>query len=134
MKEIIYFENISKDKCFLFLVQVNRHSIIDMLTSTSKDYYFIPNPSTSQIFALPAQKQLFLNFQTAQDLLINIECISGDGYFHWEEGNRKYHLSGFGDRLTLTSGTTNYEHLLSHLVAESRQYQWNKLDNSILIK
>ena len=129
-RNYIYFENIPKDKCFLFLVQVNRRSIIDVLTSTSKDIYFVPNPSTAQIFALQAQKQLYLNFQTTQDLLINIVCVSGDGFFRWEEENRKYHLSGFGDRLTLTSGTSNVDHLLSHLVAESSQYQWNKLDNS----
>ena len=129
-RNYIYFENIPKDKCLLFLVQVNRRSIIDVLTSTSKDYYFVPNPSTAQIFNVPAQKQLYLNFQTTQDLLINIVCVSGDGFFRWEEENRKYHLSGFGDRLTLTSGTSNYEHLLSHLIAEASQYQWNKLDNS----
>ena len=129
-RNYIYFENIPKDKCFLFLVQVNRRSIIDVLTSTSKDIYFVPNPSTAQIFALQAQKQLYLNFQTTQDLLINIVCVSGDGFFRWEEENRKYHLSGFGDRLTLTSGTSKVDNLLSHLVAESSQYQWNKLDNS----
>ena len=129
-RNYIYYENIAKEKSLLFLVQVNRHSIIDVLTSTSKDFYFIPNPSTDQIFSLPAQNQLYLNFQTTQDLLINIIYISGDGYFRWEEENRKYHLSGFCDRLTLTSGTSNYEHLLSHLVAEASQYQWNKLDNS----
>ena len=129
-RNYIYYENIPKGKCLLFLVQVDRHSIIDVLSSTSKDYYFVPNPSTAQIFNVPAQKQLHLNFQTTQDLLINIVCVSGEGFFSWEEENRKYHLSGFGDRLTLTSGTNNYEHLLSNLIAEANQYQWNKLDNS----
>ena len=71
-----------------------------------------------------------MNFQTTQDLLINIVCVSGEGFFRWEEENRKYHLSGFGDRITLTSGTNNYDNVLSHLIAESSQYQWNKLDNS----
>ena len=129
-RNYIYYENIPKGKCLLFLVEVSRRSIIDVLTSTSNDYYFVPNPSTAQIFALPASKQLYLNFQTTQDLLINIVCVSGEGFFRWEEENRKYHLSGFGDRITLTSGTDNYDNVLSHLIAESSQYQWNKLDNS----
>ena len=129
-RNYIYYENIPKDKCLLFLVQVDRPSIIDVLTSTSKDYYFVPNPSTAQIFSLPAQKQLYLNFQTTQDLLINIVCVSGEGFFHWEEEDRKYHLLGYEDRITLTSGTSNYDNLLTHLVAEANQYQWNKRDNS----
>ena len=118
-RNYIYIENIPKDKCLVFLVQVSTYSIIEVLSSTSKDFHFIPNPSTAQIFSLKPDKELFLNFQTTQDLLINIVCVYGKGFFRWEEENRKYHLSGFDDRLTLTSGTQNVNHKLSSLVARA---------------
>jgi len=62
---------------------------------------------------LHPDKELFLNFQTSQDLLINIVSVYGKGFFRWEEENRKYHLSGSDDRLTLTSGTQDVNHKLS---------------------
>ena len=132
-RNYIYIENIPKDKCLVFLVQVTTYSIIEVLSSTSKDFYFTPNPSTSQIFSLQANKELFLNFQTTQDLLINIVCVSGEGFFRWEEENRKYYLSYSGDRLTLTSGTQNINYKLSSLVAKANQVKSHKIENSLFV-
>ena len=129
-RNYIYIKNIPKDKCLVFLVHVSPYSIIEVLSSTSKDFSFTPNPSTAQLFTLQSKKNLFLNFQTTQDLLINIACVSGEGFFRWDGENRKYHLSGSDDRLTLTSGTHNNSLKLSSLIATANDIQPNKLDDS----
>ena len=130
-RNYIYIEKIPKDKCLLFIVESNINTIIEVLSSTSKDFFTTPNPSSPQIFALQSGNNLHLNFQTTQDLLINIVCVSGEGFFQWEEENvRKYHLFGKDDRITLTSGTNRTEDRLNSLVAESSTYNWYKSDNS----
>ena len=129
-RNYIYIKNIPKDKCLVFLVYVSPYSIIEVLSSTSKDFSFTPNPSTPQLFSLQSKKELLLNFQTTQDLLINIACVSGEGYFHWDGENRKYHLSGSDDRLSLTSGTQNNALKLSSLIATASEFQPNRLDDS----
>ena len=130
-RNYIYIENIPKDQCLLFIVESDINTIIEVLTSTSKDFFVVPNPSTPQIFALQSGNKLHLNFQTTQDLLINIVCVSGEGFFQWEEENiRKYHLFGKEDRVTLTSGTNRTEDRLNSLVAESSTFNWYKSDNS----
>jgi hypothetical protein len=130
-RNYIYIEKIPKDKCLLFIVESNINTIIEVLSSTSKDFFTTPNPSSPQIFALQSGNKLHLNFQTTQDLLINIVCVSGEGFFQWEEENvRKYHLFGKDDRITLTSGTNRTEDRLNSLVAESSTYNWYKSDNS----
>ena len=130
-RNYIYIESIPKDKCLLFIVQSDINTIIEVLSSTSKDFFVTPNPSTPQIFALQSSNKLHLNFQTTQDLLINIVCVSGEGFFQWEEENiKKYHLFGKDDRVTLTSGTNRTEDKLNSLVAESSTFNWYKSDNS----
>ena len=129
-RNYIYIKNIPKDKCLVFLVYVSPHSIIEVLSSTSKDFSFTPNPSTPQLFSLQSKKELHLNFQTTQDLLINIACVSGEGFFRWDGENRKYHLSGSDDRLSLTSGTQNNALKLSSLIATASEFQPNRLDDS----
>jgi len=130
-RNYIYIEKIPKDQCLLFIVESNINTIIEVLSSTSKDFFTIPNPSSPQIFALQSGNKLHLNFQTTQDLLINIVCVSGEGFFQWEEENvRKYHLFGKDDRITLTSGTNRTEDRLNSLVAESSTFNWYKSDNS----
>ena len=130
-RNYIYIEKVPKGKCLLFIVESDINTIIDVLSSTSKDFFAVPNPSTPQIFSLQSSNKLSLNFQTTQDLLINIVCVSGEGSFQWEEEKfRKYHLFGNNDRLTLTSGTNSSEDKLSSLVAESSSFNWYKGDNS----
>ena len=127
-KKYIYAQNVEKGKCLLLFVGATKPSIIEVLSSTSNNYQITPNPSTPQIFAIQ-NRTLYLNFDTIHDLLINIVCVSGEGYFFWEEEKKKnYNLMGFGDRLTLTSGTKNKS--LSKLVAQSTYYDWLNEDKS----
>ena len=116
----IYVDKIDKSKCLLLVVTLDRGSIIEVLSSTYKyDYKMTPNPSTPQIFALKGNSMQY-SFDTTQDLLINIVCVSGQGYFYWDEEKAvKYYLSGKEDRLTLTSATKDVKYKLANLVAKS---------------
>ena len=116
----IYVDKIDKSKCLLLVVTLDKGSIIEVLSSTYKyDYKITPNPSTPQIFALKGNIFQY-SFDTTQDLLINIACVSGQGYFYWDEEKPiKYYLSGREDRLTLTSSTKNVKNKLANLIAKS---------------
>lgn len=115
----IYVDKIDKSKCLLLVVTLTEGSIIEVLSSTYKyDYKITPNPSTPQIFALKDNNMQY-SFDTTQDLLINIVCVSGQGYFYWDEEKAvKYYLSGKEDRLTLTSATKDVKYKLANLVAK----------------
>ena len=115
----IYIDKIDKSKCLLLVVTLDKGSIIEVLSSTYKyDYKITPNPSTPQIFALKGNSMHY-SFDTTQDLLINIACVSGQGYFYWDEEKPiKYYLSGKEDRLTLTSATKDVKNKLANLVAK----------------
>ena len=131
----IYYEKIQKNKCILLEVKTNDYSIIEVLSSTyliKEDSSIVLNPSTPQIFSI-GDKRCYLKFETSQDLLINIVSVSGDGYFIWEKEEKKdirYILSGFEDRLTLTSGTSEKENQLSRLVAQSTTFTIFEKDES----
>ena len=131
----IYYENIEKSKCILFEVKTSEKSIIEVLSSTyliKEESSLVLNPSTPQVFSI-GDKRCYFKFETSQDLLINIVSISGDGYFIWEKEEEKdirYILSGFEDRLTLTSGTSEKENQLSRLVAQSTTFTIFEKDES----
>ena len=130
-RNYIYVEKIDRKKCLLFIVTIDTNSIVEILSSTYKDNYRItPNPSTPQLFMVK-ENQINFNFVTTQDLLINIVCVSGSGYFYWEEQiNKKYYLFEKNDRITLTSATNSVNNKLSNLVAKSDDIIWYKGDNS----
>ena len=134
-KKYLYYEKIEKDKCLLFSVDLETDSIIEVLSSIytyTENQVFVPNPSTPQVFAIKDKRILF-NFETTQDLLINIVSISGSGYFFWEseeEQNINYYLNGFEDRLTLTSGVYEKEHKISKLVVQSTVFTMFEPDDS----
>ena len=108
-KKYIYLNNISKEKSYLFITVSEKNDIIEVLSSTNYYYEnmtFYPNPSTPQIFALN-EKNLKFYFETAKDLYINIEGISGEGYFYWDSKinnlTKKYYLNGFENRFSLST-------------------------------
>ena len=127
--KFVFEEKIDKSKCFLFIVDTEKYTIIEVLSSTytyTEEQTIIPNPSTAQIFAIGSTKVKF-NFETSQDLLINLVCVSGSGMLNWEnerEKNIYYYLYGYEDRLTLTSGTDIAEDTLSSLVIQSTTISW----------
>ena len=133
--KFIFYEKIEKDKCILFEVKTTENSTIEVLSSTyliKEDSSLIINPSTPNIFSI-GDKKCYFKFETSQDLLINIVSISGDGYFIWEKEEQndiRYILSGFEDRLTLTSGTSDEENQLSRLVAQSTTFTIFEKDES----
>ena len=128
-KKYVYAEKIDLSKCLLLVVAVEKYTIIEVMSSTYTYYegqLFVPNPSTAQVLALGSNNIKF-NFETSQDLLINIVGISGSGFFNWEtdkEKNINYFLDGFEDRLTLTSGTDIIDNKLSSLIVQSTSFTW----------
>ena len=115
-KKFIYVDNIDRNTSLIFLAYVDQKVNIEVLSSTYKfadNQVFVPNPSSAQIFAL-GEKSIEFNFETTQDLLVNIVSLSGEGEFYWdtEQENRiKYYLNGYEDRLTLTTHSKNIEGL-----------------------
>ena len=121
-KKYIYYGKIEKGQSLLFSVEVEQESIIEVLSSIytyTLNQTFVPNPSTPQVFAL-GNKTILFNFETTKDLLINFVSISGTGNFYWEDDakfEKRYFMTGFEDRLTLTSG--DFKHSLKKLVAQA---------------
>ena len=104
----IYKNNIPSDKSYLFITVMEKSDIIEVLSSTYYYYenmIFYPNPSSPQVFAL-GNRNIKLNFGNIQDIQIDIESISKEGYFKWntttENENNNYYLNGYEDRLSLT--------------------------------
>ena len=127
----IYIEKIDIKKCLYLMVITNEPKIIEVLTSTFTTGTIIkPNPSTPQLFAIPKDKKLNINFETTQDFLINIVDVSGSGYFYWEEEGEENQrksscsLDGYGDRITMTSYTSNEYYKLAHLVGKNTEFVW----------
>lgn len=109
--DLIYIENVNKEDSYL-LITLFDHEItddkIEILSSTyayESGMTFIPNPSTPQIFALN-DKSIFFQFQTTDDLLINLHSLAGIGGFNWQTESEKdkiMFLRGRDDRLSLTT-------------------------------
>ena len=108
--DFIYEENVQKGKAYFLIIQTeDDNDLIDVLSSTyayENGMTFVPNPSTAQLFALQ-DKYMYFSFPTKSDLLLNINSISGIGYFKWEEEGetqqRDMYLKGRGDRLSFTT-------------------------------
>ena len=135
IKRYIYYKIEDKEKSILFEVTVDEEVDIEILSSTyeyTKDTILIPNPSTPQVFAIGENKIQF-NFETSNDLLINIVSISGSGSFYWATGKNddiRYYLNDFEDRLTLTSGTEDNIDKYANLVVQSSTFTEPDLDKS----
>ena len=135
IKRYIYYKIEDKEKSILFEVTVDEAVDIEILSSTyeyTKDTILIPNPSTPQVFAIGENKIQF-NFETSNDLLINIVSTSGSGSFYWATGKNddiRYYLNDFEDRLTLTSGTEDNIDKYANLVVQSSTFTEPDLDKS----
>ncbi len=122
----IFRENINKTQSFLFVTVAKEiyGDIVEVLSSTysyQNDLNLFPNPSSVQIFGIGGNA-VSLNFVTTQDLLLNIVSLSGTGNFYWndnENERRNFYLSGYDDRLSLTTFTEDQETKLAPLIVES---------------
>ena len=127
-QKYVYLKKIEKAKSYVFIInEGTRSNIIEILSSTFtfiKDISMYPNPSTAQLFAVNNQK-INLNFATTKDLLLNIVSVEGEGAFYWggkiEGAEIKYYLSGYDDRLSLTTYIEEKEEKLSALNVESNE-------------
>ena len=124
-KKYIYHRDIQEKTSYLLMTISKSRDDIEVLSSTYYFYNemnFYPNPSTAQIFAI-GKNIIKLNFQTTQDLLLNIVSISQEGHFNWnttvQSESQKYYLSGFEDRLSLTTFTKDEETKLSALMIDA---------------
>ena len=86
--DLIYIEDVEKDNAYLLLT-------------------FFPNEVTDDKidFALK-DKSIFFQFQTTDDLLINLHSLAGIGGFNWQTDREKdkiMFLRGREDRLSLTT-------------------------------
>ena len=67
-------------------------------------YEFYPNPSTEQLLSVSVEK-LVLSFPSSS-IIANLVTLDGEANIAWEnEPNTVYNLKGYGDRLSLTSGS-----------------------------
>ena len=109
--DLIYIEDVEKDNAYLLLTLFPNEVTDDKIEILSSTYgyengmTFVPNPSTPQIFALK-DKSIFFQFQTTDDLLINLHSLAGIGGFNWQTDREKdkiMFLRGREDRLSLTT-------------------------------
>ena len=128
----IYIQNAKKNESFFFVTTNAEGAIIEVLSSSYTFFdnmTFYPNPSSAQIFAI-GDKYINLKFSTTKDLLLNIVCVNGRGRFYWEEGkyNKEYYLSGYNDRLSLTTHTNQKTYVLAPLIAKSDILSQEEID------
>ena len=128
----IYIQNAKKNESFFFVTTNAEGAIIEVLSSSYTFFdnmTFYPNPSSAQIFAT-GDKYINLKFSTTKDLLLNIVCVNGRGRFYWEEGkyNKEYYLSGYNDRLSLTTHTNQKAYVLAPLIAKSDILSQEEID------
>ena len=124
-----YIENLSRNFSYFFMISAedNSGSVMEVLSSTQVYYdnvQIYPNPSSAQIFAT-IDKNVSFNFVTTQDLLLNIVSLEGIGGFQWSDLTgeyNKYYLSGYNDRISLTTGTENMETRFAPLEVTSSQF------------
>jgi hypothetical protein len=127
----IFIDKIDITKCLYLMVICNEPKIIEVMTSTfSSQEYIKPNPSSPQLIAIRPGKQIYLNFETTQDFLINIVNVAGGGYIYWDEEKDDIHaktpcsLNGYGDRITMTSYTSKEDYKLSSLVFKNNDFAY----------
>ncbi len=89
------------------------------------DYEFYPNSNTEQLLSVTVDR-LQLKFFTTSSLIVNIVTLGGEAEVTWKKDpNMVYNLRGRGDRLSLTSGTT-----LDQMVISKRKNSNVKLKDS----
>ena len=119
----------------MFLIHSEVDTKVELISSTFslKDgQLYVPNPTSTNIFALVPESKLILDFEGSRDYLINIVSVIGDGFLHWEnaeEENNKFYMNGIEDRLTLTSGELDNVKC-SHLIAQACTINLGDFDNT----
>ena len=106
------------DKKYYLYVSVVADREYDIMIMTSlpmynvispTDHEFYPNPSTEQLLSVQGER-LRLKFFTSSSIIVNIVTLGGEADIKWSRDNENvYNLRGRGDRLSLTSGETNDE-------------------------
>ena len=105
-----FFVNVITDKeddIFIF-TSIPTYNVIN-----KDNYQFYPNPSTEQLLSVSVEK-LRLKFFTDSSLIVNIVTLGGEAMISWADDLQTvFNLRGRGDRLTLTSGKTSDEIIIT---------------------
>ena len=102
-KRYYLFVNVISDKKddIMIITSLPMYNVLD-----PQNYQFYPNPSTEQLLSVSVDK-LNIKFFTSSSLIVNIVTLEGEAQVVWaEDPNNVYNLKGRGDRLTMTSGTS----------------------------
>ncbi len=121
-KKYYLFVNVISDKTddIMIITSLPMYNVID-----PQNYQFYPNPSTEQLLSVSVDK-LRLKFFTTSSLIVNIVALEGEADVVWaEDQNNVYTLKGRGDRLTMTSGTT-----LDEIIITKKKESSSKLSDS----
>ena len=120
------------DNHYYFYVNVISNQQDDIYLISSMPLYneigknlieFYPNPSTEQLLFLSTEK-LKLKFFTSSSIIANIVTLGGEADVSWvEDPQTVFYLRGSGDRLSLTSGNT-----LDEIMITKRTKTNNKLN------
>ena len=86
-------------------------------------YIFNPSARTEQIAQITNTDTLKIKFMIQSSLIVNIENLGGEADLKWEENDTVVHnLRGRGDRLTLTTPSSNYKTLvITKLKSDAKQ-------------
>ena len=81
------------------------------IAATTDQFY--PNPTTEQLLSVSKDK-LRLKFFTTSSLIVNFVTLGGEGEISWADDlNTVFNLRGGGDRLSMTSGKTSDEIIIT---------------------
>ena len=98
--------NNNTDNYLFIKIETDTNTAIRLLSTFSTfDYTSVPNPSTAQLYIIKNQEMRH-DFIYKEDILINLESISGEGEIYWQDEKTKniiYLLRGRDDRLSLAS-------------------------------
>ena len=133
-----YTENINKTESFFFISVSEKATIIEVLSSSffifHNDLNLYPNPSTAQIFAI-SDFNVNLNFITTKELLLNIVGVAGLGQFNWTDENdalTSYNISGYGDRLSLTTTNSDMKNRFAPLKVKSLTLDYSEISGGFV--
>ena len=105
-----FFVNVISDKPEDIFILTSIPMYNDIASSTDQ---FYPNPSTEQLLSVSKDK-LRLKFFTTSSLIVNFVTLGGEGEIAWaDDPNTVFNLRGIGDRLSMTSGKTSDEIIIT---------------------
>ena len=105
-----FFVNVVSDNKDEIFILTSMPMYNDIAATTDQ---FYPNPTTEQLLSVSKDK-LRLKFFTTSSLIVNFVTLGGEGEISWADDlNTVFNLRGGGDRLSMTSGKTSDEIIIT---------------------